>query len=1433
MAASETWWKKDETVYGDWQELTTDEGLKYYYNTQTQETTWEKPAEMMSDSERAVKSNWVWYPTEDMDFLPALNRGMDGGDLVLELQDGREVRVDPKTELEPLMQSSLQRAVPDLTLLDNMSTPLILHCLRRRFEKSKIYTAIGNIIISINPYTRIEGLYERRTILKYRSLLEEHRKHEPHVFVPAHNAFATLSFENGLNQSIIISGESGAGKTEAAKQCLSYIGAVAGSLSNVEQKVFQANPILEAFGNAKTIRNNNSSRFGKYVDMAFDKNLQIAGAVTTNYLLEKIRVVAQAQNERNYHIFYFLTSGADRSLKESLGLSKAADYSLCAMGGCTTIAGMSDPKEFADVQEAWDILGFSQDEVSSVYQIVASILHLGNVTFSEKKIRGRDPTAEIDDNYPLKWAASLLEVDEDYLAQAIITQKVVDSRKELSPQGAMDQRDNFCKFVYSKMFDWLVIKINESMVPGVKIHKKIGILDIFGFEIFDLNSLEQLCINYCNERLQNLFNRTVFEKEQRIYKEENIGGVHVEHVDNGPILKLIEQTRPLGLLAALDEELRTPGGNIARYKQNIDGTSSRSKFYRRGKTDMSFILTHYAGDVLYTVEEFMEKNKDSLSADLAELASKCGNGLMKTLFGRAGSMSSRKRKATLCKQFKTNLDKLMKILDLTQPHYIRCIKPNDSKEALYFVAKSCLEQLTYSGVFEAVKIRKSGYPYRLRHDEFVKRYKCILEEGNQRCGAGRKGCQDIVKFLKLNPETIKTGKTMMLYRASEHSLMELKQSVIQEKKKMASTLREILATNIPALPEPDLFYQRIGQVVRSCNRYNIHSSDAEAVRELLEKFIMERMDPGTRELLEQALETRDLNMLIEVCEIIELNDYQTTKCQLAIKLRDRILRIYEESRAAMDSLEVKHMRAVMEAAEACGYETDEIATFKWLFSCGPEDSEAFMKEHLKLIYENVRANIEGSFLRAMAIEIKLKDKFFDNPQFAQTFEFTNFPGLKDADDWAGESWALFKGNLQDTMMVFTDGKIHTSLNTLEGPDAKAMKKLACENLLNIQYFCSDKPAPGGSNAEEFGLKILHFGFTTEPLRDEIYCQIVKQIRMNEGPYSVGQCWKLLNLCLYTFRPSVKIENYLTMFIRNHAGELRDSTLKNLQTTLYNRDSLLPNAPTMNDMHDIAQGARARYNFLEEPPQAPTWGDLLEPFDSPGAYDAPLAGMSAAPPKQATLALRNTARSRLASMQTPPKPPVFNPGAAAAKKEEPKLPPAQPASLKKVSTKKPKKVVPPVPPQVAAKQEPEQPEDYVWVAHIDVDSADLYYFNIESESTTWDRPREPIKPLWVARLDGENGQFYYEDMVNGETSWDSPEEFCDAAETWTAHMDADSSDYYYENLETGEVTWNQPDELKPSSAPEWVRHWDKKTNRFFYENLSSGHVTWDEPAGYQA
>merc|ERR1719474_91498 len=530
----------------------------------------------MTDDEKAFASDWVWAPDEREVYVAG--RVIDESNpaqCVVELDSGEE-RYHRKRDLIPMKKSSLQRIVGDLTLLDEMSVPLILHCLRKRFEAGKIYSAIGTILISINPYTSLD-LYTPKMIRKYRNSLEEHREVPPHVFVVADQAYKGLTFPKGPNQSIVISGESGAGKTEATKQCLSYLGAVAGSVAGVERKVFDANPILEGFGNAKTVRNNNSSRFGKYVEIYMNRHLQLMGGKTTNYLLEKVRVGRQGEGERNYHFFYMLTKGVDRSLRKELDLQGPDKYAICTEGNCVQVPGINDKNDFDEVGQAFVTLQFDRKLVHSIYRFIAGILHLGNVAFDVKHSSFADDTSTVNKSTlgDLRKCAKCWQLDAKKLEKGVTHRALVMPGNKtvesgLNPENAVSHRGSLLKHIYSKLFDWLVVQINKSMEAKTKVFKSIGLLDIFGFEIFNKNSLEQLCINFCNEKLQQLFNFTVFKLEERVYKSEDIGVDHVPFIDNQPILDLIEK-KPKALLPMLDEEAKIPGGSEPKWRGQDPG----------------------------------------------------------------------------------------------------------------------------------------------------------------------------------------------------------------------------------------------------------------------------------------------------------------------------------------------------------------------------------------------------------------------------------------------------------------------------------------------------------------------------------------------------------------------------------------------------------------------------------------------------------------------------------------------------------------------------------------------------------------------------------------------------------------------------------------------------------------------------------------------
>jgi len=753
----------------------TPEGVPYYHNKMTNVTTWDKPDALKSDAERDKAGEWIWLPDPDLAFVPARKlQAFYDGRTEVEKEDGTRVTVAKNVVLEELSWSSLNRPVRDLVMLDVMNQPLILHNLKGRFEKNEIYTNVGTILISMNPY-KLLPLYTPTIIDAYRN--RGSKDMAPHIYTIADDSYNAL-IDFSQSQSIVISGESGAGKTECTKQCLQYLAEVAGSTSNVETRILQANPILESFGNAKTIRNNNSSRFGKYVEIFFDQRHSICGAQNTNYLLEKVRVVHQTGDERNYHVFYQLCAGASAEQKARYHLQDASTFNYLNQSGNLLIDGVDDGAEFREVESAMDGLHFEQGEKDDIFAIVAWILHLGNVNFEstgERKCKVTNPDV-------LKIAASLMQVDEAALLKAITNRVMVVRGQEpmdisLGVDEAKAARDALAKFVFAKLFDWLVLRINKSIgTGGGQKGRSIGILDIFGFEIFQLNSFEQLCINFANEKLQQYFNNYTFKLEESVYKAEQIAFDHVAYIDNQPVLDLIEQ-KPKGILPMIDEELRMPNGSDKSFVDKLHVANERVKPYGKVLSDPSnFLVRHYAGDVVYSVDAFLMKNKDRLSEDLYDLLQTSSNAFLRSLFPNEANESSRRQ--SLGAKFRTQLDELMSTLNATQPHYVRCIKPNPSKEALRFDGPMVLQQLRYSGVFEAITIRKQGFPFRLTHEQFMKRFRCLAPKTSW--PNHKAACEDLIKRMGQDTKNVQIGISKVLYRAEEHKNMELKRNIAVE-----------------------------------------------------------------------------------------------------------------------------------------------------------------------------------------------------------------------------------------------------------------------------------------------------------------------------------------------------------------------------------------------------------------------------------------------------------------------------------------------------------------------------------------------------------------------------------------------------------------------------------------------------------------------------
>ncbi|XP_068670117.1 unconventional myosin-Ib-like isoform X8 [Montipora foliosa] len=672
--------------------------------------------------------------------------------------------------------------VGDLVLLESLTEDSLLENLWDRYNNKDIYTYIGNVVVSINPYRKFK-LYTSERIAEYRS--RNIYELPPHIYAIADVAYRSMRDYN-QDQCILITGESGAGKTEASKVVMQYVAAVSGKgweVDRVKEQLLQSNPVLEAFGNAKTVRNDNSSRFGKYMDIEFDFKGDPVGGVITKYLLEKSRVVHQVQGERNFHIFYHLLSGASDDLLAKLHLKRDCDiYNYLNQSGCAKVDTIDDKKDFIVVEKAMDVVGFTPDEKSSIYSLLSAVLNLGNVTFEEGEDHGEaHDFVTLSNEEFLSWTCEMLQCGPQLLQEAL-TRRTVEAGFEkvvtpLSSARAYYARDALSKATYRRMFSWLIQRINDSIRVKKKGKRKvIGVLDIYGFEIFKTNSFEQFIINYCNEKLQQIFIELTLQSEQEEYIREGIEWTTIDYFNNAIICDLVEKTH-VGIIALLDEECLRPGEVsdetlLAKLNKHCTGhphfESRRCKQFLSDQTlpHDSFRLKHYAGSVTYCVTGFVDKNNDLLYRDLSQCMYSCGHPLAKELFpDGCPTKATKKRPPTTGTQFKVSVTELMKNLKSKNPHYIRCIKPNDRKVAGLFDDKLVRHQIRYLGLLENVRVRRAGFAYRQEYDEALQRYKMLCEKTWPIWrGVPKEGIKELFKGLNIKPAAYACGRTKIFIR---------------------------------------------------------------------------------------------------------------------------------------------------------------------------------------------------------------------------------------------------------------------------------------------------------------------------------------------------------------------------------------------------------------------------------------------------------------------------------------------------------------------------------------------------------------------------------------------------------------------------------------------------------------------------------------------
>ncbi|NWZ86223.1 MYH10 protein, partial [Poecile atricapillus] len=746
----------------------------------------------------ATQADWtakklVWIPSERHGFEAASIKEEKGDEVLVELAENGKKALVNKDDVQKMNPPKFSK-VEDMAELTCLNEASVLHNLKDRYYSGLIYTYSGLFCVVINPYKNLP-IYSENIIEMYRGK----KRHEmpPHIYAISESAYRCML--QGISV-LFCRGESGAGKTENTKKVIQYLAHVASSHKGrkdhnipgeLERQLLQANPILESFGNAKTVKNDNSSRFGKFIRINFDVTGYIVGANIETYLLEKSRAVRQAKDERTFHIFYQLLAGAGEHLKSDLLLEGFNNYRFLS-NGYIPIPGQQDKDNFQETMEAMHIMGFSHDEILSMLKVVSSVLQFGNISF--KKERNTDQ-ASMPENTVAQKLCHLLGMNVMEFTRAILTPRIKVGRDYVQKAQTKEQADfaveALAKATYERLFRWLVHRINKALDRTKRQGASfIGILDIAGFEIFELNSFEQLCINYTNEKLQQLFNHTMFILEQEEYQREGIEWNFIDFgLDLQPCIDLIERpANPPGVLALLDEECWFPKATDKTFVEKLvqeQGTHSKFQKPRQLKDKADFCIIHYAGKVDYKADEWLMKNMDPLNDNVATLLHQSSDkfvaelwkdvdrivgldqvtGITETAFGSAYK-TKKGMFRTVGQLYKESLTKLMATLRNTNPNFVRCIIPNHEKRAGKLDPHLVLDQLRCNGVLEGIRICRQGFPNRIVFQEFRQRYEILTPNAIPKGFMdGKQACERMIRALELDPNLYRIGQSKIFFRA--------------------------------------------------------------------------------------------------------------------------------------------------------------------------------------------------------------------------------------------------------------------------------------------------------------------------------------------------------------------------------------------------------------------------------------------------------------------------------------------------------------------------------------------------------------------------------------------------------------------------------------------------------------------------------------------